>query len=143
MWKYNITNGEVYFYLKNENNLDLKDISTEEHSKLINDVNKMGGYIKEVDNKLICKSFPPKPDGVRIVFDFINEIWIDNATLDEQIEHYKNLIIQKTKEHELLKVSGFTGSQEEINLQTEINNLKRIYMDKNHELALQIENRLK
>lgn len=69
--------------------------------------------------------------------------WSETATLEEQIEYYKKLIIEKTREHELLKASGFTGSQEEINLQVEIENLKQMYMDKNHELALQIENRLR
>ena len=69
--------------------------------------------------------------------------WIEKATLEEQINHYQNMIINKTREHELLKASGFTGTQEEINLQVEIENLKQIYMDKNHELALKIDNRLK
>lgn len=69
--------------------------------------------------------------------------WIEKATLEEQINHYQNMIINKTREHELLKASGFTGTQEEINLQVEIENLKQIYMDKNHELALKIDNKLK
>lgn len=92
------------------------------------------GVIKETsyDDKLI--------NGV---FNFKLEIWEETAPLEEQIECYKNIIIQKTREHELLKASGFTGTQEEINLKIEIENLKQIYMDKNHELALQIENRLK
>lgn len=78
---------------------------------------------------------------VKRVFDGVE--WIEEATLEEQINYYKNMIINKTREHKLLKVSGFTGTQEEINLQVEIENLKQIYMDKNHELALQIENRLR
>lgn len=105
------------------------------------------GDIKEIKNyqyingELIYNPIPEKPLGISLEYDGIN--WIETATLEEQIEYYKNIIIQKTREHELLKASGFTGTQEEINLKIEIENLKQIYMDKNHELALQIENRLR
>ena len=94
-----------------------------------------------IDNLLIYR--PLTQCKTELQSEFNGEEWIVVATLEEQIECYKNIIIQKTREHELLKVSGFTGTQEEINLQVEIENLKQIYMDKNHELALQIENRLK
>ena len=96
-------------------------------------------YYDDVNNELIKIENPPsllntKYDGTE---------WGIEASLEEQIEYYKNLIIQKAREHELLKVSGFIGTQEEINLRTEIEDLKQTYMDKNHELALQIENRLR
>lgn len=65
--------------------------------------------------------------------------WSETATLEEQIEYYKKLIIEKTREHELLKASGFTGAQEEVNLKTEIDNLKQMYLDRNHKLALEID----
>ena len=94
-----------------------------------------------INGELIYNPIPEKPLGVALEYDGTS--WIETATLEEQIEYYKNIIIEKTKEHELLKVSGFTGTQEEINLKTEIENLKQIYIDKNHELALQIENILK
>lgn len=105
------------------------------------------GDIKEIKNyqyingELIYNPIPEKSLGVALEYDGTS--WIETATLEEQIEYYKNIIIEKTREHELLKVSGFTGTQEEVNLQIGIENLKQTYMDKNHELALQIENRLK
>ncbi|MEG2347645.1 MAG: DUF2977 domain-containing protein [Cetobacterium sp.] len=108
---------------------------------------KYEGDIKEIKNyqyinrELIYNPIPEKPLGVALEYNGIG--WIETATLEKQIEYYKNLIIQKTREHELLKVSGFIGTQEEINLKIKIENLKQIYMDKNHELALQIDNRLR
>ncbi|MGL5427211.1 MAG: hypothetical protein ACRDAS_04780 [Cetobacterium sp.] len=94
-----------------------------------------------INGKFIYNPIPEKPLGVALEYDGTS--WIETATLEQQIEYYKNIIIEKTREHKLLKVSGFTGTKEEINLQTEIENLKQIYMDKNHELALQIDNKLR
>lgn len=94
------------------------------------------------DSKILKK--PEYDNSLHFIKRVFNGMeWIEEATLEEQINYYQNMIINKTREHELLKASGFTGTQEEINLQTEIENLKQIYMDKNHELALQIENRLR
>lgn len=64
---------------------------------------------------------------------------VDTLQLEEQIEYYKNLIIEKTKEIELIKLAGF-GNE---NLELELNELKKQHLEKSHELALQIENRLK
>ena len=38
--------------------------------------------------------------------------WEETADLEDQIEISRNLIIENTKEHELLKASCFTGRQE-------------------------------
>ncbi|MEG2347912.1 MAG: hypothetical protein RSB50_09550 [Cetobacterium sp.] len=96
------------------------------------------------NNKLGLYTLPPcNIEGCKIEFNYDTEQWEEKASLNEQIEYYKHLIIEKTREHELLKASGFTGTQEEMKLKIEIENLKQIYMDKNHELALQIENRLR
>lgn len=96
------------------------------------------------DNKIIQREIEAFPlDKVKPIFNYKTFKYEESATLEEQIEYYKNLIIEKTRLLELLKASGFSGTKEEINLQTEIANLKQIYMDKNHELALQIENRLR
>lgn len=94
------------------------------------------------DSKILKK--PEYDNSLSFVKRIFNGIeWIEEATLEEQINYCQNMIINKTREHELLKASGFSGTQDEITLQSEIENLKQIYIDKNHELALQIENRLK
>lgn len=64
---------------------------------------------------------------------------VDTLQLEEQIECYKNLIIEKTKEIELIKLAGF-GNE---NLELELNELKKQHLEKSHELALQIESRLR
>lgn len=58
---------------------------------------------------------------------------VDTLQLEEQIEYYKNLIVEKTKEAELIKLAGFFN----INLERELNELKKIHLEKSHELALQ------
>lgn len=65
--------------------------------------------------------------------------WIIEVSLEEQIEYYKNLIIQKTKELGIENLAGFGNP----NLELELNELKKIHLEKSHELALEIENRLK
>lgn len=113
------------------------------------DLYKAGIYkLKETefinDNKIDdIYNYEINKDLISPSFNYEILAWEETATLEKQIEHYKKLVIEKTKELELLKNSGFGGGQEEINLQIEIENLKQIYMDKSHELALQIENRLK
>lgn len=105
------------------------------------EINLLYGKYFYIENKI--KFIPYDFNLIKSEFDYTSMQYIETATLEQQIEYYKNLIIQKTREHELLKASGFTGTQEEINLKTEIEDLKQIYIDKNHELALQIENRLR
>lgn len=120
------------------------DITIEERDELIRQQNEEYKEIIYKDKKLIAYLKPPCLEKfVKKIFNYETESWEEGADLEEQIEYYKNLIIQRTREHELLKISGFTGTQEEINLQTEIEDLKQKYLDLNHKLALQIENRLK
>ena len=138
---------EFHMFEESEENYILKEkykyITQEEKDNLILE-NSKGKTLYYDGIKIKAEFLPECPkDIVNGIFDFNLWTWKSNASLDEEIEYYKNLIIQKTREHELLKASDFTGTQEEINLKTEIENLKQIYMDKNHELALQIDNRLR
>lgn len=101
------------------------------------------GDIKEIKNyqyingELIYNPIPEKPLGIALEYDGID--WIETASLEEQIEYYKNLIIQKTREIEVEKLAGFGNP----GLELELNELKKIHLEKSHELALQIENKLK
>ena len=104
--------------------------------------NVLGSEILWLNNRLTKFTKPPiSPNMFKGVFNYKSMEWEETAGLEEQIEICKNIIIEKTKEHELLKASGFTGTQEEINLRIEIENLKQMYMDKNYELALEVENK--
>lgn len=147
MKKYYKVNNESFSGFYDEdmiNDIDnFKEISSDEWQILAK--KSLNGYELLIKNEKLIAYMKPecKEKYVKKTFNYETELWEEGATLEEQIEYYKNLIIQKTREHELLKVSGFIGTQEEINLKTEIENLKQIYMDKNHELALQIENRLR
>ena len=76
---------------------------------------------------------------IKKIFNYKNDCYEEGATLEEQIEYYKKLIIQKTKEIEAEKLAGFGNP----NLELELNELKKIHLEKSHELGLQIENRLK
>lgn len=100
------------------------------------------GDIKEIKNyqyikELIYNPIPERPLGVALEYDGIN--WIETANLEEQIEYYKNLIIEKTRELGVERLAGFGNPD----LELELNELKKIHLEKSHELALQIENRLK
>lgn len=65
--------------------------------------------------------------------------WIKSITLEEEVEELKRLIIEKTKEIEIEKLAGFGSG----NLELELDKLKKQHLEKSHELALQIENRLR
>lgn len=101
------------------------------------------GDIKEIKNyqyingELIYNPIPEKPLGISLEYDGIN--WIETATLEEQIEYYKNLIIDKARELGIEKLAGFGNP----NLELELSELKKIHLEKSHELALQIENKTK
>lgn len=127
---------------KDENYISI-EITEEQRQTMFN--NNANNHIEYyyVENELIECDTRNKPLGCKIEFNPVTKTFEEKANLEEQIEYYKNLIIEKTRENELLKMSGFTGTQEEINLQTEIKNLRQIYLNKSHELALQIENKLK
>lgn len=92
-------------------------------------------YYDSVENNLIGLGTPP----TALHTKYNGTEWIIEASLEEQIEYYKNLIIQKTKELGIENLAGFGNP----NLELELNELKKIHLEKSHELALQIENRLK
>lgn len=92
-------------------------------------------YYDDVNNELIKIENPPS----LLYTKYNGTEWIIEASLEEQIEYYKNLIIQKTKELGIENLAGFGNP----NLELELNELKKIHLEKSHELALQIENRLK
>lgn len=139
-----IDNNKIIGFSKEKDSKYLSvEITKEEYQNMFtnNTINHIEYYY--VEGVLIECDTSTRPRGYKVEFNPTTKLFEEKASLEEQIEHYKNIIIEKTKEHELLKVSGFTGTQEEINLRTEIEDLKQTYMDKNHELALQIENRLR
>lgn len=91
-------------------------------------------YYSDISNELVKIKNPQsvlytKYDGTE---------WVIEASLEEQLEYYKNLIIQKTGELGIENLAGFGNP----NLESELNELKIIHLEKSHELALQIENRL-
>lgn len=104
---------------------------------------KYEGDIKEIKNyqyinrELIYNPIPEKPLGISLEYDGIN--WIETATLEEQIEYYKQRIIEKARELGIEKLAGFGN----LNLELELNELKKMHLEKSHKLALQIENRLR
>lgn len=139
-----IDNNKVIGFSKEKDSKYLSvEITKEEYQNMFtnNTINHIEYYY--VEGVLIECDTSTRPLGCKVEFNPITKLFEEKASLEEQIEHYKNIIIEKTKEHELLKVSGFTGTQDEINLQTEIEDLKQKYLDLNHELALQIEKRLR
>lgn len=143
MYYYKINNdGFVEFYIQGINEIteDMNKISKEKYFELTTG-NSLGGEIRELKDKSIGLFFkPPLPkNSIKMIFNYQSEAWEETATLEEQIEHYKNLIIQKTKEIETEKLAGFRNS----NFELELNELKKIHLEKSHELALQIENRLR
>lgn len=91
-----------------------------------------------IENENIIYLSPPN-DGRKYIWDFGSLKWVHDMSLEEEVEYYKNLIIQKNKEIENEKLAGFRNEK----LESELNELKEIHLEKSHELALQIENRLK
>ncbi|MBC2850335.1 hypothetical protein H5J22_02610 [Cetobacterium sp. 8H] len=106
-----------------------------------------GKYILQENQYLkngIVKEIPLMPDGlIKGKFNFETDKWEDVATLEDRILNCENLILQKINELKLYQDSGFEGSLKVQNLKQEIEDLKQKYLDLNHELALQIENKVK
>lgn len=78
-----------------------------------------------------------RPLGVKLEYDGNN--WIEEATLEEQEEHYKELIIEKNKELLIIQQTGFTDHS----LEKEINDLKNKHAEVSHQLALKINSLIK
>lgn len=92
-------------------------------------------------NELINKNKLENCD-IKIINGELVNVKIE-VSLNDEIENYRKIITNLTKELILLKESGLEGNLEYITLEKERDKNKQIYIDKNHELALQIENRLK
>lgn len=78
-------------------------------------------------------------------YKFVNDILIfdENKKVIGELElsslNLEIKIMEKTKELELIKNSMFSGTQKEVYIQKEIDDLEQQYLDINHELALQID----
>ena len=79
------------------------------------------------DNKIIVI---PKPNGYNI--QWINQEWIEIATLEEQEKILRENIINKTSELARIQTSGFGDNK----LELEIKELREKHKEITHELAL-------
>lgn len=84
-----------------------------------------------VDNKIIVI---PKPNGYNI--QWINQEWIEVATLEEQEKILRENIVNKTSELARIQNAGFGNNK----LELEIKELREKHKEITHELAAQIEN---
>ncbi|WP_047380923.1 hypothetical protein [Cetobacterium sp. ZWU0022] len=96
-------------------------------------------YYDSINNVLI--NIEPPPTSLHVKYN--GSKWEIVATLEEQIKYYENKVIEKTKELESLRLAGFEGTLKFFNLEIEIVELRKKYLDANHELALQIDNKLR
>lgn len=129
----------IGFSSSKDKNYTSIEITEEQHQIMF--TNNSSNHIEYyyVDNELIECELRNKPLGCRIEFNPLTKVFEEMASLEEQIEYYKNLIIEKTRELKIEKLAGFGNPD----LELELNELKKIHLEKSHELALQIENRLK
>ncbi|MGL5583374.1 MAG: hypothetical protein ACRDCE_20800 [Cetobacterium sp.] len=131
MWieldNYNRVSG--FSFIENDK---MKEIETD----LEIDINNFKNYILE-NGVFVYSKLPPKPSLLHTKYNGTE--WVIEASLEEQVEYYKNLIIQKTRELGIENLAGFGNP----NLELELNELKKIHLEKTHELALQFDNRLK
>lgn len=112
------------------------DIDNGIELKIKVDLNNILNY-QFINGELVYNPIPEKPLGIALEYDGTS--WIETSTLEKQVEYYKNIIIEKTRELGIEKLAGFGN----LDLELELNELKKIHLEKSHELALQIENRLK
>lgn len=70
----------------------------------------------------------PRPQGIKIEWQYPN--WVETATLEEQLEYYKQEILKNTKEMLVYKEVGFTNDE----LQTKIDELTQ----KHNEIAFEL-----
>lgn len=82
---------------------------------------------------LIYSELPEKPNSLYTKYNGTE--WVIESSLEEQVEYYKNLIIQKTRELGIENLAGFGNP----NLESELNELKKIHLEKSHELALEMD----
>lgn len=79
------------------------------------------------DNKIIVI---PKPNGYNI--QWINQEWIEVATLEEQEESLRNRIISRTDELIKIQLAGFNNFE----LQKEIDTLRNSHLEITHQIAI-------
>lgn len=97
-------------------------------------------YKEELKEEFYENSRYYKLENETLVFDNTKKII---EKLEKDISILEIEIIEKTTELEKIKNSMFAGTQKELDIQKELNSLKQKYLDLNHELGLQIENKLK
>lgn len=125
--------GKIYFSISNEEWEYLLNGQTSGKEIRILKDGTLGLYEKPINNL----------EGVNIQFNYESEKWEETATLEEQIEYYYSLILEKTKELEIIKIAGFIGSKEEIDLEKEIPLLKQKHLELQHELGLEMNKSIK
>lgn len=89
-----------------------EDFKIEEHNLLDYQ------YISE---KLVYNPIPKKPEGVKLEYD--GKKWIETATVQEQLEYYKQKIIECTKEIYIEERAGFKPSDELLQKKEHYSNL--------------------
>lgn len=107
------------------------EILEEDYKNLINS----DGVIVYENDKLISKQVPVIPtDFIKPVFNTEKWQWEENISLDEELNYYKNMIIQKTRELAVTEAAGFSDPK----VEKELEELKAIHMELSHEMANEI-----
>ncbi|MGL5413390.1 hypothetical protein [Cetobacterium sp.] len=129
-----IINNQVEFYNPNFEYIENNEIKPKTREMLVLD-----GIEKPFDNEYIrdgkLKIIPKKPkDMVKGEFDFIQEQWIEKATIDEKLENLKKQIVIVNSEILRIKSAGFIDEK----LEQELERLKELHAQLSHEIATKI-----
>lgn len=97
---------------------------------------KIEGIIPFVDGEytdgvIIYKVEVPK-GMLKPLWDSVNKVWIESATLEEKEEYLRKRIISKTSELVKIQTAGFGDNSLELDIQ----NLRELHKEVTHELAL-------
>ena len=104
------------------------------------ELSKLISYTEDVSEEFASNyNYYKLTDGI-LVFDEDKKIM---ESLESNIKKLEKEIVEKTTELEKIKNSMFAGTQKELDVQKELEDLTQQFLDLNHELALQIENRLR
>lgn len=104
------------------------------------ELSKLISYTEDVSEEFASNyNYYKLTDGI-LVFDEDKKIM---EALESNIKKLEKEIVEKTTELEKIKNSMFAGTQKELDVQKELEDLTQQFLDLNHELALQIENRLR
>lgn len=113
------------------------ELTDEKWQELLNGQSK-GKEIRILKNgELGLYTFPPMPKNmINPIMDYDNDVWVEQATLEEQLSHWRNELIKADRkcreEQELFGVA----SQESLALKQKYMDL---HMQVSHELALKQE----